>query len=260
MRGVNATPGGSNASIPVNAILIGDNSTVNGSNPCTGIVDLTGGSVDILATQIVVGRDTINTTTGRSTIGSLGFDTGTIDVIAASGSPGMIIGQHTTSGGGFNCTGTVTVGSAAHLIVSGELQMASFAGGTTGSATATLNINGGTVTMGGDIDKGATLTGTGTGLSNATINLTGGTLDMGGHNIGVHGSTVVPIDTFTMHGGTLANLGNLAVTNFTASGNVSLPSGTLTIGSGGKIDMRRRRRQHHYGRKPHAFGQHVSIL
>ncbi len=247
LRGVNPT-GGSNALIPTGTITVADGSQ-SGSSPSRGVMDLTGGHVDILASQIIVGRDTTGSNTNARTItGSLVFDNGNIVVTPLAGSStlqAMEIAHHSNTSPTVNanmvCQGTVTVGSNAHLTVNGEMEMAymiygTASNGTTGSATAILNINGGTVTMGGNIDKG-TMTTSATTYSTATININGGTLDMGGHDIGNTAGTV-PIDTFTMHGGTLLNMHNITVTNFTAAGNVSMGSGNLTIGSGGKIDLR----------------------
>ena len=48
-----------------------------------------------------------------------------------------------------------------------------------GTATGTLNLTGGIVTLAGDITRAG-----GTGTMSATVNLSGGTLDMGGNDIG----------------------------------------------------------------------------
>ncbi|MGA2797046.1 MAG: hypothetical protein ABSE63_05685, partial [Thermoguttaceae bacterium] len=248
MRGVNPS-GGDNTFTPVNYISIGDGSG-GGSNACVGVVDLTGGSVDILATQIIVGRD------GTAACSNARPMNGTLNFIGDISTSTMSIGQHSNNNAAYFCTGTVNVGNGSHLIVNGEMQMASFAGGTIGSATANLNVSGGLLTLGGNIDKGVTAPGTPvniagpgatptSGSSTANINLTGGILDMGGHDIGYinmaapnPATTAVPIDNFTIHGGALNNVGNLVVTNFIAAGNVSPLTGTVAIANGGKIDLR----------------------
>ena len=208
-------------------IAIGDN-TNNGTSSTSpfGTMDLTGVQADIQATSIILGRTPSGATSSTTTsaTGTLTFNKGTIDVT------GMTV-AHPGASSGCPAVGTVNVSGTGNLLFgSSGLILGQFAGGT-GSATGTLNINGGTVStqagsLGADITDGG---------GTSTINMTGGTIDMQGHNIGAPSA---PIDTFSLRGGNIANLGNLSVNNFTAAGNVSLPSGTLTIGSGGKIDMR----------------------
>src|SRR6185369_780353 len=76
-------------------------------------------------------------------------------------------------------TGTLNVLSAAHLIAGANGIELGHRPTATSAIAGNLNINGGTVTMGGDIVVGG-------GTGNLTLN---GTLDLAGHNINVNGGT-----------------------------------------------------------------------
>ncbi len=209
------------SSVRVVSIVLGDNiNNTTSSTTCDGTLDLTGVNADILATSIILGR-TSNTagtyTTGAT--GTLTFNAGTIDTT------GMIVAQRLADANNA-ADGTVNVNGTANLIIgTGGLSLAEFVG-TNGSSTGRLNINGGTVTLGANITSGG---------GTATINITGGLLNMQGHNIGTAGT---PLNTVTVSGGSISNLGSISVTSFTVAGDFSLPSGTLTVGNNGKIDMR----------------------
>ncbi|MBJ7494295.1 MAG: autotransporter-associated beta strand repeat-containing protein [Opitutales bacterium] len=88
-------------------------------------------------------------------------------------------------------------------IAEGTVAIASISGASAAAnttATANVNLSGGTLTMGGNITR----TG-GAGTSAFNLNLSGGTLDMGGNTIGATGSNV----TFNWTNGTLKNVSGL---------------------------------------------------
>lgn len=101
-----------------------------------------------------------------------------------------------TTTGTPNVTGSINIDGGSVYIAS--INGASAAANTT--ATANVNLSGGTLTMGGNITR----TG-GAGTSAFNLNLSGGTLDMGGNAIGATGSNV----TFTWTNGTLKNVSGL---------------------------------------------------
>ena len=126
-------------------------------------------------------------------------------------------------------SGVVNVGGTGNLIVGASgLTLAQNLGaaGLASVPSGTLNINGGTVTLGADIMDGGGIVG-----GNSTISLTGGTLDMSGHLIG---SISFPIDTVSLANGTLDNIAQINAGALTISSNVTLGvsvSGPLVLGS-----------------------------
>ena len=119
-----------------------------------------------------------------------------------------------------------------------------------GAITGNLNINGGSVSVAGDVFGG-------TGVSNLTLN--SGTLDIQGHNLGVaagssnpvNGNPTGPITTLNFQAGTLKNVaeinggangltktgtGTLTISgNNTYSGPTTVTQGTLTLGNNNAI-------------------------
>jgi fibronectin-binding autotransporter adhesin len=178
-----------------------------------GTMDLRGGTVDIKAESIILGRTSSSSDAHSSydstTSGTLYFDAGTIDTT------NMTIGVLSASSY-YKALGTVQVSGTGNLVIgAGGLTLAQYTG-TTGSSTGRLNINGGTVTLGADIlDGGGT----------STITMTGGTLNMQSHNIG---SSTAPIDTLSYGGGTISNVNSLYVTNINMR---SAAASILTVGS-----------------------------
>ena len=196
MRGTSATR--------VASITLGDNSNNStGGNSTAGTVDLTGGSVDIMATSIILGQSAtnylaVNTRNGQKETGTLSFNAGTIDTT------GMIIANQATN---LNSTtvGTVNVSGTATLTIgSGALTMSNYNGGYTDNtttpgtpilryygacapSTSTLNVSGGTVTIAGGIStdimnlNNGESAGPNSGVTVAsTINITGGSVTLGG--------------------------------------------------------------------------------
>ena len=225
IRGVSATR--------VDQIVIGDDYDVasGSTSDGIGIVDLRGGSVDIMASSIILGRGSPNATTtaSRAGRGTLYMDTGTIDTTS------LVLGDQI---GDWNAThnGYITI-SGGHLIVNspsgpggGSLILGYSIPTVTaanGTSSGTLNISGGLVDVYCDMIDGGTVTHPNT----TALNLTAGTLDMWGHVIG---SVSTPIDTVSLANGTLDNIAQINAGALTINSGVTLDvlvSGPLTLGS-----------------------------
>src|SRR6185369_2151233 len=172
-------------------------------------VSLGGHAVDILAGSLLLGTEA--RTSATSGVQSLvSFDAGTIDVTSL----GMAVRSGTTT---TSLISTLTVGGTGVLRVgTGGFTMSSNPNASAFTNSATLSITGGVVESDSDILKGST-----TGTASATISLQGGTLDLKGHDLG---SAAKPI-TFTTTTGTLQNVNTI---NGTA-GITKSATGTLTL-------------------------------
>jgi autotransporter-associated beta strand protein len=190
------------------------------------------GSIDALITNlnIGIGRQSGQDGGTATASGLFTFDAGTVtaNAITLGKSSGSAV-----AGGG--ATGTITVAGTGHLITNG---ITAGAGSGTGF-TGIVNVNGGIVSMGGDI------VGAG-GVGTLTVN--GGTLDMQGHNIG---TGAAPLTNVNMQSGTAMNIGEIGaggvgLTKTTAgsllldgtnnyTGNTNVNAGTLTLASTGSL-------------------------
>ncbi|MDF3130579.1 autotransporter-associated beta strand repeat-containing protein [Kiritimatiellaeota bacterium B1221] len=201
--------------------------TKQGYQNLTGDVDFTGGTVDALFDEVLIGSHNAYTGSGHTggATGTLSMDAGTIDATSvvlgytgyrSSSSAEPATGILHVSGGTFiaaNMTlgknvgsglsdgnsagrahGTVNISGTGAVSVTGDLTMGSKTGGST-DVSATVDIAGGSLTVGGNMAEGNT----GITEINSTVKLYGGTLDMTGGSIAV--------DTFTLESGTLKNLG-----------------------------------------------------
>ncbi len=170
--------------------LIGGKSGTGTSATPVGTLDLRGHVATVAAGSLTLGKEDSTTTTyNGGTTGYLSFDGGTftasnLTMAAKSGiSTGAATAALTVSGGVF----TVRSG--------GSFTLASQSGG--GSASGTLNLNGGTFISYADIrDTGSNTL--------STVILNGGTLDMTGYAIG---TATQRVDVFSARAGTLMNLG-----------------------------------------------------
>ena len=118
--------------------------------------------------------------------------------------------------------GTITIGNTAGV----SIPMADVnvtASTASLNANATLNVAGADVTLTGHITRGLSVGGT----STATLNLSSGVLNMSGQDIGATGA---PLDTLAFTGGTLRNLGS-TFQNLTQTGGTfeRTVAGTSTI-------------------------------
>ena len=145
----------------VSSFRIADNSALSGvSVGSTGIIDLSGGSVDAQVGTLYIGRGQGGNGAGAST-GTLTLGAGTFDADVTEA------GYQQNTANASVTTGTINVNGTATYVVNTSLRLAhSLASGT--APVGTLNINGG----GTVLVKGAITAGGGT----STIAMNGGTL------------------------------------------------------------------------------------
>jgi autotransporter-associated beta strand protein len=220
-----------------------------GYQSLTGDVDFTGGTVDALLGDVLIGRHNAYSGSGHTggATGTLSMDAGTIDASSvvlgqtetrSSSTADPATGILNVSGGTFiagtmtlgqnlgsNLTdtnssgrahGTVNISGTGTVDVTSNLVMGSKTGGST-DVTATVDIAGGTLKVGGNMAENNTE------LPEITssVNLHGGTLDMTGGNI--------VVDTFTLESGILKNLGQFNSGDTTGAALVKTSTGTLNI-------------------------------
>jgi hypothetical protein len=176
---------------------IGDFSAQSVSGSTTaGTVDLSGGSVDILADTIFVAKGQTSSGSG-STTGTLTLTDGTLDVNT------LEAGYQNSSAAAAVVTGTVNVRNNAQLVVNSTLRLARY----TGSGTlpvGTLNIFGGTVAGDGDILAGG---------GNSTIAVNNGTLGI----TGSIGTPATPVTKVALTNSTLQFSVDRTATNLVAT-------------------------------------------
>ncbi|MCX6874412.1 MAG: autotransporter-associated beta strand repeat-containing protein [Verrucomicrobia bacterium] len=197
----------------VTNFYIADMGNVNTSASVWSTVDWRGHSVDVAITNLLMSRNT-NATGTQLTTSELFFDTGTLTVSSAKLGSSVGVGKKfnatITIGGGTANFGT-GVGTAISLV---DSVLAS-----TPSGSATLQLNGGTTTLSGNLvrtDADSALT------VSANVNLAGGTLDMSGFAIGTTNAV-----SLTTTSGTLKNIGSINSTG--GAGIAKTGSGTLTL-------------------------------
>jgi autotransporter-associated beta strand protein len=172
--------------------LIGDDSQGGiWGGTTAGTVDFTGvnGIVDALVSQLVVGRsvNAANANSANATTGTLSFDGGTLNVNTA------VIGYQMQDYCA-SAQGTVNVNGTAQMIVNTSMQLGRFMGAnesTNGHSSAILNINGGSVSVYGNI---TTATSSLNPANDSEINLNSGSLYVKG--------TVGPLAQYTLGAGT----------------------------------------------------------
>lgn len=206
-----------------------------------------GHTVDLKIDTFLMSERTAST---GSVISTFDFDTGTLDVT------NLIMSRRSGAGTG-DSTSNVTIGGGTAIL--GTIDMAASTGTGSGSdAIATLNITGGTVTIGTGSGTainmanagtgrtvtsnigltGGTLTVTGNiirtggaGTENETLTLNGSSLNMSGNSIGTSGASIV----FAAQSGTLENLaefnGGGVLTKTTAGTLIMQGSNTYTGGT-----------------------------
>jgi autotransporter-associated beta strand protein len=209
-----------------------------GANNHSARLLLAGHNVDVSLNAIVMASRSSGT--GGSGTAEITFDTGTFsaNTIAMTGRTGTTVNGPATGtitiGGGTASLGAVTMAvntntnaatglATADLninngtVTAATINMANaVATGSIKTATANINLSGGSLTLAGDITR----TG-GTGTENATITLNGGTLNMAGNDIGT-GSAAI---TFIAQSGALQNVATLNGTG----GLTKTTAGTLIL-------------------------------
>lgn len=230
---------GSTVDLLVNEMIVGQGASAN-PNLAEGTFIMDEGTVD--TTTLVLGKGyntyaTGTTTTGTLTVNGGEFIAGSIssgegynaNATAAAGSVNGIIN---VANDGTLKTGTLkmatslrdnaanvgTITSVLNIsdtatvqITNGGITMGTRGGGSDlAPLTATINLDGGSLTVSGNIAEGSP-------AAVSTINLNGGSLDMQSHNISV--------DNFNAMSGTLANVGQLN----SGSDLVKTTAGTLIL-------------------------------
>lgn len=226
------------------ALNIATQSTNTGQTHPGNVFDVSGHAADLLFGAVEIGTQprTVSYTNTFS------FDRGTLDMTS------LVLSRQGT--GAFTTATTVNLGSASSTaadtaaIQNGVTEMATntFAGGT---AAATINIAGGTNTIGNTAGTSLSMAGASAGTANATLNITGGVTTLTGNVVRVGGAGTTTA-TLTLDGGAL-NMGgnsigapvtgNPLVTNFKGgtltavnqinqgtTGLVKTTAGTLTLG------------------------------
>jgi fibronectin-binding autotransporter adhesin len=195
----------------------------SGTGGSVGSMNLTGGAVDALVGTLWVGRNNaaVNSSYKGSGVGTLTLTAGTFDVTT------MYIGCQVANNAGYS-QGTVNVGGTASLIVRSPLNIGHAGSyGGTGTGTGLLNINGGQVSVSGDVTKhnDAAFAYTGANQnSHSTINITNnGLLNMQPSGAAAPGN--ITVDTLNFSRGSVTNYGTLSLSNL----NVIAPATAFTV-------------------------------
>jgi hypothetical protein len=202
------------------------------SSQSTGILDLSGGSVDAMIDRITLGRGQTNapTRTGDGN-GTLTFDSGTINVNRLE--MGIQLSDGGSTGRGILNINAQNPAQPASMIVNGNLLMAQqYPGNTDASgATAVINLNGGILSVGGSIIDGI-------GLSTISID-NGGKVDLMPDGDTTPGD--ISVDALNLINGSLVHYGILSVSNIflgpsitsfdMLAGQTLAPAGVGTIGT-----------------------------
>jgi hypothetical protein len=145
----------------VSLLAISDNSAQSSSSSSSsGLVDFSGGTVDVMANTILLGNGETSSGSGTAT-GTLNLAGGTINVNTVEA------GYQNAVNAGSVASGTVNVNGGT-LLVNSLLQLARSAGCPSNAPVGTLNISGGTVQTTNVVGGGGI----------ATINLNNGMLDL----------------------------------------------------------------------------------
>lgn len=182
------------------------------SNQAIGVMDFTGGTVDALVDRITLGRGQTNapTRTGDGN-GTLTFGRGTIDANYLEMGV-QVTGGASAGRGILNVNNDDGITPASMIIRSNLVMAVQLPGNTeaTGS-TAAVNINGGILSVAGDIIDGG---------GSSTINVNpGGVLDLKPAGDTTSGSIMV--DVLNLNDGTLVNYATLSVSNISVGGSLT---------------------------------------
>lgn len=210
---------------------VGVDEFTTGIDNLSNSANLDGHHVDLLVSTLTIA--TRGTTATGNTTATFAMDTGKLDATA------VVIGNRSGTTAG-TANGTMDIGGGTVAIGNTGISIANNAGTTAvaGTATGLLSVSGGTVTVGtGGITLGNSATATNT--ASATITITGGTVTMGGNIVeGTGAGNATVTSTITLEGGTL-NMGGFNIGSTNAINNVNLRSGTLSnvnqINNGGAV-------------------------
>lgn len=195
-----------------------------GAGP-TETVDLTGHNADILLTSLNIGGRTA--AAGGSSTGIFRFDQGVLDVL------GITLGDRRVTSGTGSASGTLELLGGEVTIGDGGVTMAS------NTATVASNTANGTFNIGGSADvtvgqtSGTSIilgrSATAGNVANATLNITGaGRLKVAGDIVEATGAgNAAIVSTVTLNGGTLDMSGHNLGTASETINNLNFQSGTL---------------------------------
>lgn len=205
----------------VSEMKIGVNDGGGTSNGQAGSIDFSGGSVDALIEDLIIGSGRGSGTSANAyASGTLTMDAGTIEVtnvlvgenrggantaVTNQGvlnvlggefiADNFVLAQHT--GSVQKVAGTLNVGGDGIVTANNGIVMGTRTGGTaTDVITATINLTGGTLVAHGDIAEGS-----GTDAISSTVNLQGGALDLDGN--------AIHVKNFNVESGALQNVGEI---------------------------------------------------
>ncbi len=155
------------------------NRNQTGTGTTTGTLNANGHPVDIKAGTMTIGQNSTSSSVNTGA-GVVQFDTGTLDAITIN------LAVCSNPGAGAAANGTLTIGSAATLVVgSGGLSLVNQ---TAGASTGNVNLNGGTMICSNSIFKS-------TAAGTANLTLTDGMLNM---VAGTIGTVATPIDNVNL--------------------------------------------------------------
>jgi autotransporter-associated beta strand protein len=168
-------------------ITVGLGGDTNSTN--TGTINLTNGSADILANNLIIGQ-TRNTGANAPGVGIFTFGAGTVDATT------VLIGDTPTGSAAQSATGTLNVNGGTFIgdtVVLGRQSAVAAA-----TASGTINITGGTFRA-----NSLTISDrlSGTGISTGTVILSGGVFQAGNVQKGTGAGTY----SFSWNGGTIQN-------------------------------------------------------
>jgi autotransporter-associated beta strand protein len=221
----------------------GGNHTTGTMDLRGGNVDIM--ATSIVLGQSPVNYVGVNNRNAMKETGNLLFDTGTIDTtgmiianqatnlngqttgtVSVSGSGTLTIGANALQMANYNAgtaaaywgsnatqSATLNVSGSATVTVAGNIDTVILNGGagpaTSKTVASNINITGGSVSVSGNITRGALITSNG-GTATSTLKLDGGTLNMTGHSIGTNVAGVTsPLDNINLYSGTLKNVGGV---------------------------------------------------
>jgi fibronectin-binding autotransporter adhesin len=211
-NGVTGTLNFGGGTLKSNNLVVGNNqATGAGGRTGTGIVNLTGGTLNF--GNLVVGNTAatvLTTSASHASVGTVSVGGATLTV-----NGNLNIGRtvSTVANAAHTATGTVNINNAASAVtVSGNVDLGSVddTTGTTPSATGTLNLTAGTLSVGGNITR-SLLNAATVGQSRGFVNVAGGALDMT--------SGTIYASTLAFRSGSISNV---------ASGGATLDAGAAT--------------------------------
>ncbi len=227
-----------NANLGAGILTQANNNTLLNGTSASVDVNIVGGALTLGASErlnnaaaLKIAGGSLNLAGFNETVGTFAINTGTLD-----GTGTLTASTYALSGGAIN--GNLGAGVLTQIVNTTELN------GT--SAAATVNITGGTLSLGADnrLSDSAAVTLSGVGIFNlASFNDTVGTFTLNGGTL--NGAGTLTAATYSLNGGilngnlgsgTLNQLSNVTILNGTSSAStVNVTGGTLTLGASDRL-------------------------